>query len=237
VTSQETDTTTQPPVPSVRILLVDDHAVVRHGLRMLIDSDPELEVIGEARDRAGAVALAESGRPDIVLLDLDLGAESGLDLIGDLRAVAPDVRILVLTGVRDAGPQRKAIHLGAMGIVEKEAAPELLLKAIRKVRDGEVWLDRTTTASVLSEMSLATEAAKSDPEAAKIATLSAREKEVVALLGEGLSNRRIAGQLCISETTVRHHLTSIFAKLEVHDRLQLLLYAYKNKLVNLPPSV
>jgi DNA-binding NarL/FixJ family response regulator len=124
-----------------------------------------------------------------------------------------------------------------MGVVEKESAPEVLLKAIRKVTEGEVWLDRSMTATVLTEMSQATGAAKSDPEAAKIAMLSAREREVVALLGEGLSNRRIAGQLCISETTVRHHLTSIFSKLEVHDRLQLLLYAYRNKLVKLPRSV
>ncbi len=221
----------------VRILLVDDHALVRHGLRMLLESDPAFEVIGEAENRTGALRIAESGRPDVVLLDLDLGAESGLDLIGELRAVAPGARILVLTGLRDAQVQRQAVHLGAMGIVEKEAAPEVLLKAVHKVRAGEVWLDRATTASVIAELSHSAEAMRNDPEAAKIAALSAREREVVALLGEGLSNRRIAGQLCISETTVRHHLTSIFAKLDVHDRLQLLLYAYRNKLVKIPHTV
>jgi two-component system, NarL family, nitrate/nitrite response regulator NarL len=234
--SQGVGTSGGRPPSSIRVLLVDDHALVRRGLTMLLGSDPDFQVIGEAQDLAGAVALAQSAQPDIALLDLDLGAESGLDLIGELRAVAPDVRVLVLTGVRDACVQRQALQRGALGIVEKEAAPDVLLKAIRKVAEGEVWLDRAETASVLAGMSQAVEAAKNDPEAAKIATLTAREREVVSLLGEGLTNRRIADQLCISETTVRHHLTSTFAKLEVRDRLQLLLYAYRNKLVKIPPT-
>jgi two-component system, NarL family, nitrate/nitrite response regulator NarL len=137
--------------------------------------------------------------------------------------------------VRDAQARHRAVHLGAMGLVEKEAAPEVLLKAVHKIRDGEVWLDRATTASVLAELSRSTEAARSDPEVPKIASLSARELEVVGLLGEGLGNKRIAERLCISETTVRHHLTSIFTKLDVHDRLELLLYAHRQKLIKLPP--
>ena len=237
MTPQDSETLMPTSAPPVRILLVDDHALVRHGLRMLLESDPAFEVVGEAQDRAGALRIAESGQPDIVLLDLDLGAESGLDLIGDLRTEAPAARILILTGLRDVLVQRRAVHLGAVGIVEKEAAPDVLLKAVHKVRAGEVWLDRATTASVLAELSHATEMARSDPEVVKIASLSPREKEVIVLLGDGLSNRRIAGQLCISETTVRHHLTSIFAKLEVHDRLQLLLYAYRHKLVQPPRTV
>lgn len=216
------------PDELVRILLIDDHDIMRQGLRMLVESEPDFRVVGEARDGATARLLAASEQPDLIVLDLDLGGESGLDLIPDLLAAAPAVRILVLTGLRDTEAHRQAFHLGATGLVEKESAAEVLVKAIRKVRAGEVWLDRATTARVFAEMARSKLAAESDPEVAKIASLSGREREVIALIGEGLNNKRIAERLGISETTVRHHLTSIFAKLAVHDRLELLVYAYRH---------
>jgi two-component system nitrate/nitrite response regulator NarL len=214
---------------SVRILLVDDHAIIRSGLKMLIESRRGLRIVGEASDRAGAVALATSERPDIILLDLDLGSESGLDLIPPLRDAAAQARILVLTGLRDTEVHRSALRLGAMGIVQKEMAGEVLLKAIQKVHAGEAWLDRSSIANLLSEIA-EVDAGRPDPEAARIAALSPREREVITLIGEGLNNKKIAERLKISETTVRHHLTSIFAKLGVSDRLELLVYAYKNRL-------
>jgi len=217
----------------VRILLIDDHAIFRQGLRMLVESERGFKVVGEAHDRAGAIPITQHEKPDIVLLDLDFGAESGLDLIPDLLAAAPETRILVLTGVRDTQARRRAFHLGAMGLVEKESAAEVLHKAIWKVHTGEVWLDRATTASVFMEMTArAGEARTVDPEVAKIETLSARERQVIALIGEGLSNKRIAERLGISETTVRHHLTSIFAKLDVSDRLALLVYAHRTRILD-----
>jgi two-component system nitrate/nitrite response regulator NarL len=219
----------------IRILLVDDHVVVRRGLHLLLGSDAAIRVVGETGDRAGTLRLVEEGRPDLVLLDLDLGSESGADLIGEIRARSPDTRVLILTGVRDTLLHRRAIQLGASGVVEKEAAPEILLKAIRKVHEGEVWLDRAMTAQVLTEMSDSRRAPPADPDAAGIAMLSPREIEVIELLGEGLSNRRIADRLCISETTVRHHLSSVFSKLNVRDRLELLLFAHRKKLITLPP--
>jgi len=214
---------------SVRILLVDDHAIIRSGLKMLIESQPGLRIVGEASDRAGAVAMASRERPDIVLLDLDLGAESGLDLIPHLRQSAPHARILVLTGLRDTEVHRNALRLGAMGIVQKEMAGEVLLKAIHKVHAGEAWLDRSSIANLLTEIAQS-DPNRPDPEAARIASLSPREREVITLIGEGLNNKKIAERLTISETTVRHHLTSIFAKVGVSDRLELLVYAYKNRL-------
>ena len=220
-------------VRPIRVLLVDDHALVRAGLRMLIESQPGLTVVGEACGRAGAVTIAASERPDIILLDLDLGDESGLDLIPDLRGTGPGVRILILTGLRDAEAHRRAMRLGAVGLVQKEMAGEVLIKAIEKVNAGEVWLDRATTASLFAELSEAAE--KTDVQFARIASLSCREREVIALIGEGLNNKRIAERLFISETTVRHHLTSIFNKLGVADRLELLVYAYRNKLAG-PPA-
>lgn len=213
----------------VRILLVDDHAIIRSGLKMLIESQPGLRIVGEASDRAGAIAIAARERPDLVLLDLDLGAESGIDLIPHLRTATPQARILVLTGLRDPEIHRNALRLGAMGIVQKEMAGEVLLKAIQKVHAGEAWLDRSSIANLLSEIA-DVDSARPDPEVARIAALSPREREVITLIGEGLNNKKIAERLKISETTVRHHLTSIFAKLGVSDRLELLVYAYKNRL-------
>lgn len=216
---------------TVRILLVDDHALVRAGLRILIESQPDLSVVGEADDGMTALSLAAAEQPDVILLDLDLNGRKGGDLIPDLLAVCPAVRVLVLTGLRDTEEHRRAVQLGAVGLVRKEVAAEVLVKAIEKVHSGEVWLDRSLTATVLNEMAQAGRTRPADPEAARIASLSRRESEVISLIAEGLSNKMIASRMNISETTVRHHLTSIFAKLGVSDRLELLVYAYRNKIV------
>ncbi|HJQ97084.1 MAG TPA: response regulator transcription factor [Candidatus Polarisedimenticolaceae bacterium] len=221
---------------SVRILVVDDHAILRQGLRMLVEAEAGFSIIGEADDGSRALALAASEQPDIVVLDIDLGSDNGLDLIAGIQAAAPRARIVILTGLRDVETHRRAFRLGARGLVVKEAAAHTLMKAIRKVHEGEIWLDRTSTAHLLAEMSKPTPPPPQNPEAAKIAKLSARELEVTAMLAEGLSNKLIADRLSISETTVRHHLTSIFAKLGVPDRLALLLYAHRNGLVK-PPQV
>lgn len=217
----------------IRIALVDDHAMVRQGLRMLLEADPELEVVGEASDRAGAVTLVAGSAPDIVFVDLMLGGDDGLDVIADLRARYPGTRVLVLTGNREPRVHRSALQLGASGIVEKEAAPEVLLKAIRRVSEGEAWVDRRMTAVLLEGIS--SPSAPVSPERSRIQSLSARETELVALIGEGLSNKGIADRLSISEITVRHHLSSIYRKLQLRDRLELLLFAYRHKMIP-PPS-
>jgi DNA-binding NarL/FixJ family response regulator len=218
---------------TVRVLLVDDHALVRAGLRILIESQPRMQVVGEASDEASALQLADSTRPRVILLDLDLGRETGTDLIPRLLATCPGVRILVLTGVRDADEHRRAVRLGAVGLVQKEMATEVLLKAIEKVSAGDVWLHGSLTANVPTGLSSGRMSAR-DPEAERIATLTPRERDVVSLIAEGLSNKRIASRLGITDTTVRHHLTSIFGKLGVSDRLELLVYAYRNRLT--PPA-
>lgn len=221
---------------TVRILVVDDHAILRQGLRMLVEAEPGFAIVGEAEDGAKAIALAAAEQPDIVVLDIDLGSDSGLDLIKGIQTAAPPARILILTGLRDVEAHRRAFRLGARGLVVKESASHTLMKAIRKVHEGEIWLDRATTAHLLTEMSTPVPSPPVNPEAGKIAKLSARELEVTAMLGEGLSNKLIADRLSISETTVRHHLTSIFAKLGVPDRLALLLYAHRQGLVK-PPRI
>jgi DNA-binding NarL/FixJ family response regulator len=217
------------PSQAIRVLLVEDHAVVRAGLRLLIESRPGLVVVGEATTHADALAVAACEQPHIILLDLDLGRENGLDLLPSLLAAASQARVLVLTGVRDVDEHRRAIRQGAMGLVLKDQAPDVLLKAIEKVHAGEVWLDRAMLAHVLSEMAVGA-ARPLDTNAARVATLTQREREVIALVDEGLKNKQIGDRLSITETTVRHHLTSIFAKLGVGSRLELVLFAHRHSL-------
>ena len=222
------------PLSPIRILIVDDHAVMRMGLRLLLEGQPDLLVVGEAATGAEALAAATGADPDVIMLDLDLGGESAIDILPALRAAAPQARVLILTGVRDPDLHRQAVRCGAMGLIRKETAAGVLLQAIRKVQAGEVWLERTMMATILYEIQSASTAPPRDPEAAKIATLTARERDVIALIGAGLKNRDIARHLHLSETTVRHYLTVIFAKLEVTDRLELVVYAYRHGLVTLP---
>jgi two-component system nitrate/nitrite response regulator NarL len=213
---------------AIRVLVIDDHEIFRAGLRLLLELEPGVSVIGEARNKTEALDAAQSD-PDIILLDLDLGSDSGLELLPELMNAAPDARILVLTGVLDPGLHLRAVCLGAIGVVRKLEAPRVLTKAIRKVHAGEAWLNRTMVASAMSKLQ-AKERKEADPERNKIASLTARESEIIALIGEGLRNKAIGERLCISEKTVRHHLTSIFNKLEVSDRLELMIYSYQHGL-------
>jgi DNA-binding NarL/FixJ family response regulator len=198
---------------------------------MLIDQNPAMKVIGLAGNRSEALAIAASEQPNLIILDILLGDEDGLAILPELRGVAKSARVLVLTGLRGSESQRRAMLAGAMGVVLKDHAAEVLIKAIHKVHQGEVWLDRLTMGSVLDEM---TQASEINPEKGKIASLTDREREVIALIAEGLKNKEIGKRLFISETTVTHHLSSIFSKLEVTDRLELVIYAFAHKLAKVP---
>ena len=217
--------------PVIKVLIVDDHGVVRAGLQMLVDQDPEMQVTAVASNRPEALAAAKREQPDIIILDIVLGDDNGLSFLSELRDVSPGARVLVLTGLRSPESQRQAMRAGAMGIVLKEHAAEILIKAIKKVHHGEVWLDRSTMGSVLQELS---ENNQIDPEKTQVDSLTERERQVIALVGEGLKNKQIAARLFISETTVTHHLSSIFSKLAVSDRLELIIYAFRHGLAKLP---
>lgn len=214
-------------------MIVDDHLVVRAGLHMLIEDHPGMTVVAMASNRTEALDLSASAAPNLILLDLDLGGENALAFLAQLRETTPNARILVLTGLRDTDAHRQAVQLGAMGVVLKEHAPDVLIKAIEKVHAGEIWLDRPTMGRMLREMS-ARDEKETDPEVAKIKSLTQREREVVALIAEGLKNKQIAQRLFISETTVTHHLSSVYSKLGVSDRLELVIYAFANKLAGKP---
>jgi DNA-binding NarL/FixJ family response regulator len=213
----------------IRILIVDDHAIVRAGLRMLIESHPGMAVTGEAGSKDEALAAAQE-HPDVILLDLDLAGESSLGFMREILNNARGARLVILTGVRDTEMHRRAVRQGAVGLVLKEKATEVLIKAIEKVHGGEVWLDRALMASVLTEMSEADKSRKKDPEAAKLALLTQREREIITLVCQGLKNKQIGERLFISEATVRNHLTSILGKLELSDRFELAIYSYRHGL-------
>jgi two-component system, NarL family, nitrate/nitrite response regulator NarL len=216
----------------IRVLIIDDHAVIRTALRMFLDSQPGITVVGEASGPDDALAVVIREPPDIILLDLDLGGFNGLDLLPQLHTAAPAAHVVVLTGIRDVDMHRRAVRLGAMGLVLKERAAEVLLEAIAKVHAGEVWADGLLLARVLSEMTRPWTNQPTDSEAIKIGALTAREREIIGMIGQGLKNQTIADRLCISEATVRHHLTSIYAKLSVGDRLALAIYAYRHGLAS-----
>jgi DNA-binding NarL/FixJ family response regulator len=214
--------------------MIDDHALLRTGLRMIIESHTGMVVVGEAENRNGALAAIAHETPDIILLDLDLGDENGLDLLPDLIAAVRDARIILITGLRDAEVQRRAILLGAMGLVLKQKAADTVIRAIEKVYAGEVWLDRAMIASILNDRVTTNAAPEPSAEAPRIAMLTEREREVIRLIGEGIKNRQIAERMYISEATVRHHLTSVFAKLDVTDRFELVIFAFQHGLAKLP---
>ena len=214
-------------------MIVDDHAVIRTGLRMLIEQDPLLSVVAMAGSPTEALPLAEAEKPDIIVLDLMLGEEDGLQFLPDLCRRCPSSRVLVLTGVQTPESHRQAIRRGAMGIVLKQQAAELLIKAIKKVHEGEVWIDRSMIGSVLNEVRNERRE-EENPEQKQISTLTPREREVIALVSEGLKNKAIGERLFISDTTVTHHLSSIYSKLGVSDRLELVIFAFANNLAKKP---
>ena len=224
---------TQASTVQIRILLVDDHILVRQGIRLLLESDPELIVIGEATtiDEARALALRE--RPAIVVLDAGLG-DSVLGLISQLTTTGDGVRVLLLTGASDPEQHRGAIRAGASGVVLKQQAGDVLRKAVRRIHAGELWADRSTTALVLEELRGGLGPKDPDSDAGRVESLTGREREIVALVAQGHGTRKIADALCISEKTVRNHLASIYSKLRVSDRLELALFAVKHRLGRLP---
>jgi DNA-binding NarL/FixJ family response regulator len=217
---------------SIRILLIDDHAIIRDGLRDLIESRPGMVVVGDAGASVAALNLATTEQPDVIVLDLDLGDESGLDLLPKLLETVAEARVIILTGTRDHELRDRAIDLGARGVVLKENGAIELLNAIEKVyRTGEYWLEPGATKRLLDRRR-AREREEVNPEAAKISTLTATERELITYIGEGMDNRQIAGCMHIAESTVRNNLTRIFDKLEIKGgRLGLLVYAYRHGLV------
>lgn len=215
----------------IRILLVDDHQSFLWGLVKLIESDgPGMKVIGTASDMTEALLIAEREHPDIILLDIDLQGESSLDSMSALLKIST-APVLILTGARDTETRDRAILSGARGIVQKEDSADAILKAIKSVHRGEIWLDRTSTGRIFSKL-LNPLDGEASPEKIKIGSLTPREREIIeVIITHGRStNKEIANHLNMSEHTLRNHLTSIYGKLEVENRLELVMYSLKHGL-------
>jgi DNA-binding NarL/FixJ family response regulator len=196
----------------ISVLIVDDHPVVRQGLRALLEVQDDMTVAGEAGDGPAAISLAESLRPDIVLLDLKLPGMDGVAVLGPLRAAG--LRVLVLTSATEPTAAAAAVRAGAAGVVYKDIDPAALVRAIRSVHDGN--------------MLLAPEAFGSLVRGSRADTLTAREREVLAGIADGRSNREIARLLRVSEKTVKAHVSAVLAKLGVQDRTQAAVYAVRH---------
>jgi DNA-binding NarL/FixJ family response regulator len=201
---------------------------------MVLHDSPYFQVVGEAGESEQALALARQHEVDIILIELNLDGELNTEIIHELVKVNRQARIILLTAIEESQILQLAVQMGAMGVVPKTSNRQTLYKAIEKVHAGEVWIDRAMIASVLTQLSRSRLNDKEDPEVARIASLSDREREVITLIGKGLKNKEIAARLSISEITVRHHLSSIYSKLDVADRLELTIYAYRNSLADLP---
>jgi DNA-binding NarL/FixJ family response regulator len=218
----------------IRLLLLGPNAIGRAGLRLLVESGPDMTVVAETASPSEAVQLASREQPDLVLVDLNTQDAANLEFMPSLFEVAKASRVVVLMDEQDRELGQRAVRLGATGIVLKDKAPDVLIAAIKKVHEGEAWLDRFTIATVLTEMSRGNDIKAGSPDAEGIATLTKREREVITLVAMGLRNKQIAERLFISEITVRHHLTSVFGKLAVSDRFELMIYAYRHGLAELP---
>lgn len=214
----------------IRVLLVDDHQLLRDGLRQLISSQPNMTVIGDTGNPANALSLASREQPDIIILDLDLGNNDGLTILPELINIAGQCNIILMGG-RDAETRDRAMELGAKGVVLKEDGATELIGAIQKVHHtGEFWFEPGAAKRLLDRKRASIE--RVDPEAAKIARLTPTERDIINCIGEGLDNKQIADQLHIAESTVRNNLTRIYDKLAIKGgRLGLLIYAYRIGLV------
>src|SRR5215210_4389101 len=219
------------PTTPIRIVLIDDHQIIRDGLREFIESRPGMVVVGDAGERAGALEVVAREQPDVVVLDLDLGGVSGLDLLPDLLRAAAGANVIILTGLRDTEKRDRAMELGAKGVVLKENGVTELLNAIEKVhRTGDYWFEPGAAHRLMEGKRGG--ARQTDPEAAKIAGLTPTERALITHLGKGLDNRQIAEQMHVAESTVRNNLTRIYDKLDIKGgRLALLVYAYQHGLV------
>jgi two-component system, NarL family, response regulator LiaR len=208
---------------AIRILLADDHAVVRQGLRMFLALDPDFEIIGEAENGARALELAKVLRPDVILMDLLMPVMDGVTAIGEVRRELPDTEVIALTSVLEDASVVAAIRAGAIGYLLKDTQSDELRRAIKAAAGGQVQLSPQAAARLMKEVR--------SPESRE--DLTERETDVLKLLAEGKANKEIAAALTIGEKTVKTHVSNILMKLGVQSRTQAALYAAQRGLVAL----
>jgi DNA-binding NarL/FixJ family response regulator len=203
----------------ISVLIVDDHPVVRRGLRVLLEVQDDIEVAGEAGDAGTALALAAEHAPDVILLDLKLPGMDGLAVLGELKARDSAARVLVLTSATEPAAASLAVRSGAAGVLYKDVDPDALVRAIRSVHDGHLLFAPEAAGSLVRSVSAV----------AGLDALTGREREVLAEIAKGRSNREIARALGVAEKTVKTHVSSVLAKLGVQDRTQAALLAVREE--------
>ena len=216
----------------IRILLVDDHKTMLWGLERLIEGEqPLMQVIGKATNKVAVFDFLKLSKPDVVLLDLDLNGENSLDFLEELLQES-QARVLVLTASQDPVVHQRAIINGASGVVLKSENADVILRAIKYVHAGELWFDRAATSRLLKSLNSPVPAFGNATHISKIATLTPKERQVISAMAliPGARNKVVADHLCMSEHTLRNHLTCIYAKLDLENRLELCMFAIEHKL-------
>lgn len=211
----------------IRILIADDHVIVREGIRTLLGSVPEMQVVGEAHDGADAVAQTRALNPDVVLMDLIMPVMNGIEAISAITRENPDVRILVLTSFSEEGMVFPAIEAGALGYLLKDSSPAQLIQAIQDVHGGQASLHPSIALKLIKELKRPSALPPAEQ------PLTGRELTVLKLVAQGLTNPEIADRLVISEWTARTHIRNILGKLHLANRTQAALYALREGLVDL----
>lgn len=214
----------------VRLVIADDHPIFRDGLRRLLEAETDFKVLGEASDGAEAVKLVRQLKPDILLLDLAMPKHPGLEALRDLsQGNATPVRVILLTAAAEKSQIVEALQLGARGVVLKDSATQLLLKAIQTVMSGEYWVGRESVSNLVQYLRTLMQSSHDEARQRKFG-LTPRELEIVSTVVAGYANKEIAEHFKISEDTVKHHLSNIFDKLGVSTRLELALFAVNQSL-------
>jgi two-component system response regulator DegU len=221
----------QPVVGHIQVIFADNHPLTLSGLRSAVADHSDIQVLAECIDRERVLEAVRSHLPDVLLLSAELLQEE-LNTLQQLVAELHDTRVILLTGRKDSDFLEEALRCGARGVFQREKPAHYIPLAIRKVTGGGLWFEHAMAERILDEFLNRRNKAQG-PEERKIAAVTTREQEVIELICQGLKNKEISERLYISETTVSHHLTSIFRKLEVNDRISLILYSVRNHLVTL----
>ncbi len=223
---------TMPGADAIRVLVVDDHALFRRGLEMVLEQEPDIEVVGEASDGAEALSKAMDTTPDIVLMDVRMPRRGGIDACTAIKDAVPSTKIIMLTISDEEADLYEAIKAGAMGYLLKEISIEEVASAIRAVHGGQSLISPSMASKLLNEFASMIKRTD-DRQQVPAPRLTDREMEVLRLVAKGLNNRDIAKQLFISENTVKNHIRNILEKLQLHSRMEAVVYAVREKLLEI----